>query len=205
MHIDLADMIRRRVSTALFDLGRDIDDAVVAGLAELATRAPSAYNMQNWRLVAVRSAEAKARLEAVAWGQDKVADAAVTFIVCGTLPRPADLPARLQPSIDAGFMPPGTPALWADAAAGAYEGNPVASRDEAIRSGTLAAAFMIIAAEAHGLASCPMIGFDADRLASEFGLGDDEIPAALVAVGYPAPGNWPQKPRRPVDQVLTQV
>lgn len=35
-------------------------------------------------------------------GQDKVVDAAVTFIICGTLPRPEDLPRSLQPSIDAG-------------------------------------------------------------------------------------------------------
>jgi nitroreductase len=28
------------------------------------------------------------------------------------------------------------------------------------------------------------------------------LPAMLVTVGYPAPGNWPQKPRRPVADVL---
>lgn len=48
-----------------------------------------------------------------------------------------------------------------------------------------------------------MVGFDADRLTREFGLGDDEIPVVLVAVGHAGTGNWPQKPRLPVSHVLT--
>ena len=30
----------------------------------------------------------------------------------------------------------------------------------------------------------------------------DEVPVMLVAVGRAAPGNWPQKPRRPLAEVL---
>jgi nitroreductase len=30
----------------------------------------------------------------------------------------------------------------------------------------------------------------------------DEVPVILVAVGHAAPGNWPQKPRRPLAEVL---
>jgi hypothetical protein len=29
-----------------------------------------------------------------------------------------------------------------------------------------------------------------------------EVPALLVAVGYPTEANWPQKPRRPISDVL---
>jgi nitroreductase len=47
-----------------------------------------------------------------------------------------------------------------------------------------------------------MIGFDAERVAAEFGLKPNEIPVLLVAVGRAAPGNWPQKPRRPLGEVL---
>ncbi len=61
---------------------------------------------------------------------------------------------------------------------------------------------MILAAEALGLASCPMGGFDAERVARAFGLKAEEILVLLVAIGRPLPGGWPQKPRRPLSEIL---
>ena len=71
-----------------------------------------------------------------------------------------------------------------------------------MRSATLGAATLMLAAEALGLASGPMVGFDPDGVARAFGLSRSEVPALLVAVGRAAPGNWPQKPRRPLAEVL---
>ena len=59
--------------------------STIGQLVQHATQAPSAYNAQNWRFIAVRSAAQKARLCEMAYGQPKVRDAAVTFIVCGNL------------------------------------------------------------------------------------------------------------------------
>ena len=64
---------------------------------------------------------------------------------------------------------------------------------------------LMLAAQGRGLASGPMIGFDADGVSRVFSLAATEIPAILVTVGYAAPGNWPQKPRRPISEVLAYV
>ena len=64
---------------------------------------------------------------------------------------------------------------------------------------------MIYAARALGLGSTPMIGFDAEAVAREFALAEDEVPVMLLSVGAALPGNWPQKPRRPVADVLEFV
>ncbi|MGB5798738.1 MAG: nitroreductase family protein, partial [Mesorhizobium sp.] len=61
---------------------------------------------------------------------------------------------------------------------------------------------LIHAAGALGLASGPMAGFDAEGVARAFGLRANDVPVLLVAVGRAAPGNWPQKPRRPLAEVL---
>jgi nitroreductase len=79
---------------------------------------------------------------------------------------------------------------------------PQRQRDEAVRTGTFGAAAMIYAALSLGLGSTPMIGFDADAVAREFALAEDEVPVMLLSVGALRPGNWPQKPRRPVADVL---
>jgi nitroreductase len=194
-------LIERRVSANCFDPGHTLPDAEIEALVRLATRAPTAYNLQNWRFIAVRTPEAKARLRHLAQGQAKVEQAAVTFIVCGVLPDHAEIPVRLSAFVDAGFMPAATAAGWQEGARAQYADARTA-RDEAVRSATLGAATLMYAAEALGCVSGPMVGFDAPGVAREFGLGPNEVPVMLLAVGRAAPGNWPQKPRRPLAQVL---
>lgn len=197
--------IEERRTTVLFDTVRDIADGQIGELVRLATRAPTAFNLQNWRFIAVRSPEAKARLRAVAWDQAKITEAPVTFIICGQLADEHTLPDRLTPAVEAGIMPAQMVDGWVAGAASLYADQPWRQRDEAVRSAAFGAATLFYAAHAMGLGSGPMIGFDPDGVSREFGLAADEIPVVLVSVGYGTPQNWPQKPRRPLSEVLTIV
>ncbi|MCG2842316.1 nitroreductase family protein [Sandaracinobacter sp. RS1-74] len=194
-------LIEQRVSANLFDASHVLTDAEIERLVHLATRAPTAYNLQNWRFIAVRTPESKARLRSVAQDQPKVSDAAVTFIICGVLPDHEILAERLRPSVEAGFMPAAMVVGWQEGARQQYA-DPRMARDEAVRSATFGAATLMHAAEAMGLASGPMVGFDAGGVARAFGLMPVEVPVLLLAVGRAAPGNWPQKPRRPLAEIL---
>lgn len=195
--------IEQRRTTVLFNPSRGLDDEQISELIRLATRAPTAFNLQNWRFIAVRTPEAKARLRKIAWGQEKITTAAVTFIVCGQLADHTAMPERLAPAVEAGIMPETMVPAWEAGAKSLYFEQPQRSRDEAVRTATFGAGTLIYAAHAMGLGSGPMIGFDAEEVAREFNLGPDEIPVMLVAVGYGTPLNWPQKPRRPLSQVLS--
>jgi nitroreductase len=197
--------IESRVSANLFDAEKALGGAHIEELTRLATRAPTAYNMQNWRFIVVTTPEAKARLQAAAYGQAKVAEAAVTYIVCGKLPSHTAMNERLRPSVEAGFMPAEMVGAWTQAVESTYGDNPEKQRDEAVRTATLGAAFLMFAAEAYGLATGPMVGFDPTAVARQFSLAADEIPVMLVAVGYAREGNWPQKPRLPVSRVLETI
>lgn len=197
--------IDARRTTNLFDPHTVMPASQIGDLVHYATRAPTSFNLQNWRFIAVHSMEAKTRLRKLAWDQAKVSEAAVTFIVCGQQTDGRVLPERLQASVDAGFMPAAMVPGWQGAANSLYEGQPQRQRDEAIRSATLGAATLMQAAQAMGLGSAPMIGFDAEAVAREFDLRDGEIPVLLVAVGAALPENWPQKPRRPLTEVVDVV
>jgi nitroreductase len=94
---------------------------------------------------------------------------------------------------------------WVKMAHDGHEGNPVRQRDEAVRSASMGAMTLMLAAEGMGLVSGPMIGFDPAGVAKEFNLSANDIPAMIIAVGYSAHGNWPQKPRLPVKDILTIV
>lgn len=205
MNHPVLDLIKRRVSTNRFDPSFELDDSTITELVSYASEAPSAYNLQNWRFIAVRSRARKRALMALAYDQEKVVEAAVTFIVCGVLEPHRGIRAAMQPFHDDGHIDDQILEDWVDEAVTTYRDNPTMQRDEAIRSASLAAMNLMIAAEAMGLASGPMIGFDATGVSMDFKLAATEIPVMLVAVGQAVSGNWPRKRRRPVAQVLAVV
>lgn len=198
----IKNLIESRVSTGRYDPARSLSDQQLTELVRLATRAPSAFNAQNWKFVAVRSAEAKARLKAASFGQQQVEDAAVTFIVCGTLGAHRSMPRALQPSVAAGIVPQSVADAWVAMATEAHQGNPQLQRDEAFRSASLAAMTLMLAAEGMGLSSGAMSGFDTDAVVEAFELDASEVPVMLVTIGYGLANNWPQKPRRPLQDVM---
>ncbi|WP_448044265.1 nitroreductase family protein [Bradyrhizobium liaoningense] len=199
------DAIEKRFSTNFYDPSFALPDSVLIELVRLATLAPTAFNFQNWRFIAVRTQEAKKKLWEASGRQPKVLEAAATFIICGQLPDHSVLVERLRPSVQAGFMPASTWTQWVQGADALYTGRPQMQRDEAVRSATLGAATLMFAAAAHNLATGAMVGFDPDAVAQVFGLGPNEVPVLLLTIGAPAPGNWPQKPRRPLREVLEFV
>ena len=61
---------------------------------------------------------------------------------------------------------------------------------------------LMLAAEAKGLASGPMIGFDVEGLRREFLIPERYVPVMLLPVGDAAEGNWSRKPRLTLHKVL---
>lgn len=205
MNNSLIDSILSRSTTTLYDPAAALSDEQISELLEIATTAPTSFNFQNWRFIAVRTPEAKAKLRKLAWDQPKITDAAVTLIVCGQLIDYRVLPERLAPAVEAGIMPSDMVEGWKGAARGLYDEQPQRQHDEAVRSGAIGATALMYAAHALGLGTTPMIGFDAEAVAHDFALADNEVPVMLVAVGKALPENWPRKPRRPLDEVLDFV
>ena len=199
------DCILSRTAAKYYDPAATMSDDQIRELVRIGTTAPTSFHLQNWRFIAVRTPEAKARLRPIAWDQPAITEAAVTFIIVGQLADSSVIPARLAPLVEAGIMPAKMVAEWENPARDLYMKHPQRQRDEAVRSGTFGAATMIYAARSLGLGSTPMIGFDAEAVHREFGLAANEVPVMLLSVGKERPGNWPQKPRLPVAEVLDIV
>jgi nitroreductase len=194
--------ILSRSAAKYYDSTAVLSDDQIRDFVRIGTSAPTSFHLQNWRFIAVRSPEAKARLLPIAWNQPAITEAAVTFIIVGQLADASTVPDRLAPVVEAGIMPVQMVPEWEAPARGLYDNHPQRQRDEAVRSATFGAAAIIYAARSLGLGSTPMIGFDAEAVHKEFGLAEDEIPVMLLTVGPERPGNWPQKPRLPVADVL---
>ncbi|WP_217628047.1 nitroreductase family protein [Nitrosospira sp. Nsp13] len=197
--------ILSRTAAKYYDPAATLSDDQIRELVRIGTTAPTSFHLQNWRFIAARTCEAKARLSPIAWNQPAITDAAVTFIVVGQLADSSVIPERLAPLVEAGVMPVTMVPEWEILARDLYMEYPQRQRDEAVRTGTFGAAAMIYAARSLGLGSTPMIGFNAEAVHREFGLAEDEVPVMLLSIGAERPGNWAQKPRRPVADVLDLV
>lgn len=196
------DAIRRRRSVSFFDKTRTIDQAKIEELVSLAAEAPTAFNMQNWRFIAVIEPEIKKQLRKLAWDQAKVEDASVTFIILGDVTGFKETAQVMDLSVKAGIIDQNVRDYIANAASQFYR-EPQIARDEAIRSGTFAAMNLMLAAESMGMASCPMIGFDAPKVSALLEIPENLIPVVMLPVGYETEGNWAKKVRRPISEILS--
>src|SRR5215467_11333148 len=89
--------ILSRTSAKYYDTAATLSDEHIRDLVRIGTSAPTSFHLQNWRFIAVRTPEAKARLRPIAWNQPAITEAAVTFIVCGQLADSSVIPRRLAP------------------------------------------------------------------------------------------------------------
>jgi nitroreductase len=102
------DAIENRRATNIYDSSRNIGDAQISEMVRLATRAPTAFHLQNWRFIAVKTPEGKVRLRKLAFDQPKVAGdgmdlhrwisgvEALTFNSAGLRRSPTNPRARLK-------------------------------------------------------------------------------------------------------------
>ena len=93
-----------RSATKYYDPEAVLTDEQITALVEIGTSAPTSFNFQNWRFVAVRSPEAKERLRPIAWNQAISYEAAVTFIIIGQLADASTVPAVFGPMVEAGYI-----------------------------------------------------------------------------------------------------
>ena len=72
-----------RRSVGHFDSAKDVSEEQLREVIETAILTPSAFNLQPWRIIAVRSEEEKEKLFNLSNKQPKIKDAPYTLIIVG--------------------------------------------------------------------------------------------------------------------------
>ena len=185
--MDLLEAIETRRAVKHFDPDHQLSDDEVNQFMSLALKAPTAFNIQNWRLVLVRDPELRKQIRQVAWDQAQVTDASLLVVLCADLKAWEKDPARYwkeAPKPVQEFMVPAIDQY--------YRGHDQVQRDEAMRSCGIAAQTLMLSARATGYDSCPMDGFDYDTVGKLINLPDDHVIAMFVAIGK---ATEPARPR----------
>lgn len=183
--MNTTDAIKSRRAVKHFDPAHVMPDKVEQDLLSLAMLAPTAFNIQNWRFVVVKDTDLRAQIRQAAWDQSQVTDASLFIIMCADLKAWENQPQRYwinAPKEVQDFMVPATDAYYRD--------KTQVQRDEALRSCGIAAQTLMIAAKGMGYDSCPMDGFDFDKVAELINLPDDHIVTMFVAIGKATKDAW---------------
>jgi nitroreductase len=154
-----------------------VPDEYLQAILQFTAQAPSGYNLQPWRFIVVREEKNRRRLQKAAANQPKVGEAPVVVIAFA-------VKGEWKNHMDGIFKE------------GVRRGSGKAEEVEKVEKN--ASAFlehfppavwlnlhtMMLVAEAYGLDTAPMEGFDAEAVKYEFGLPAAAEVVALLAIGF---------------------
>ena len=191
------DAIRARRAVKHYDASHRMSAEEASQILSLAILSPSAFNIQNWRFVVVDDPALRSKIREVSWDQSQVTDTSLFIVLCADLKAWEKEPARYwvnAPQEVQDFMLPAIDQY--------YRGHDQVQRDEAMRSCGIVAQTIMLAAKSLGYDSCPMDGFDYEKVGKLIQLPDDHVVAMFVAVGKGTKEPWPRPGQLGLDEVV---
>jgi len=183
--MNVSTAIKSRRAIKAFDPSHRISKDETEQLLSLALLSPTSFNIQNWRFLMVCDPELRRQIRAVAWDQAQVTDASLLIVLTADLKSWAKEPARYwrnAPQPVQEFILPAIKQF--------YNGHEQVQRDEAMRSCGIVAMALMLAAQEMGYASCPMVGFDFDKVGKLINLPVDHVVAMFVTIGNGVKDAW---------------
>jgi len=176
-------VLEARHSVRQYDPNVTIPKGELNEILRLAATAPSSWNLQHWRFLVVTDPAIKQKLLPIAYNQQQVVDAYATIIILGDLE--ADKTAALvyDAAVANGKVPQQVRDTLVGQVEAAYKNNPQLARDEAIRNSSYAAMQLMLVAKAKGYDTCPMGGYDRDKLIEALNIPSRYLPTLVLTLG----------------------
>lgn len=192
-------LISARRSVKDFTKNFSLGDKEVSELIESAMLAPTSFNIQHWRFVRITDRSIRSQIREAAWDQAQVTDASELFVITADINAWKKQPERYWVNTDKEKQ-----AFIVNLLTDFYHERDWIQRDEAIRSGSLAAQNLMLSAKSMGYDACPMIGFDQDKVAQIIQLPKDHLIVMMVAVGKAEKMAWPRGGQLAMHEVLIE-
>ena len=195
--MNIKEAIVNRRSVKHFDPEYVMSEADIEELMSHVILSPTAFNIQHWRFVRVVDAEKRQQIKTASWEQAQITDASLLLVLCADLNAWEKRPERYwreAPQEVQDFLLP--------AIADYYTNHHQAQRDECLRSASIAAMSIMLMAKEMGYDSCPMDGFDFDKVARIINLPHDHIITMMVVVGKKKEDARPRSGQLPLDEVF---
>lgn len=203
--MELKNIYEERRSVNFFDTNKELSEAKLKEIIDLAVLAPSAFNLQPWRIIAVKSKQGKEKLFNLANQQPKVKEAPYSLIMVGDKKAFRD-ENRVWADIEAAAGKEGMEG-YRDAARFLYGTTPERGLKFAESNTGLLAMSIMYAAKGLGVDSHAMSGIDFDGIKEKFNLKEDEEVVMVITMGYHKIEKelYPRSPRKGFDEIVEIV
>ncbi len=163
---DFFETVRHRHSIRRYQADMPVEREKLHAILETASAAPSAGDLQAYKIIVVSNAEKRAALAKAAYGQGFIADAPICLVFCSDPERSAS--------------------EYGERGRALY----------AVQDTTIAAAYTQLAIVAAGMGSTWVGHFDEAEIRKILGLEAQLTPIAMLSLGYPAELPEPTPRRR---------
>jgi nitroreductase len=197
--MQVKEAVHQRRSIKHFDPHHIMAKEEIDELLSDAVLSPTAFNIQNWRFVVVTDKALRQKIRAVSWGQAQVEEASLLIVLVADLMAWNKEPSRYWKDAPKPVQDYLVPAIHQY-----YDGKPQVQRDEAMRSCGMAAMNLMLTAKSMGYDTCPMDGFDFDKVSELLNLPSDHTPVMFVCVGKGIKEAMPRGGQLPLDEVVIQ-
>ncbi|MFK5882248.1 MAG: NAD(P)H-dependent oxidoreductase [Sulfurospirillum sp.] len=196
-----------RHACKLFDENKKIEDEDIRYILEAGRLSPSSFGMEGWRFLVITNDELKQKLREVCWNQPQITTCSHLVVVLAAL-----YPLKIESGIpQKRFQRRDLPQEMIDGYIGVYENYIQAIGDDknifawSARQTYIAVANMMSAAAAIGIDSCPIEGFEKNRVDEILKLDTKEFQTSLMLpFGYRVKPQ-PQKTRLSFDEIVEYI
>lgn len=194
------DTIFARRAVKQFDSTHQMTAEEERQLLEATIQAPTSFNIQHWRFVVLRDPALRREIrEAHGNDQAQMTDASLLVLFTADLKAWQKAPERYWAN-----APTEVAELLVNWMGPFHEGRDWLQRDEAQRSIGMAMQTMMLAALDMGYQSCPMIGFDIDKVAELVKLPADHVMGPMVAIGKGTKAPWPKPGQLTLESLVVE-
>lgn len=168
--MDFFDVLERRASVRAF-LSKEVEKEKLERILQAANSAPSAGNLQAYRIIVVKDSAQKKALAEAAFGQGFIAEAPIVLVFFADAKRSAS--------------------RYAERGKNLYS----------IQDATIACSYVQLSATALGIASVWVGAFDEENVAQTLGMDSSLRPVAILPLGYAAEKSFRTSKRKMEDSV----
>ena len=196
--MNTTEAVYKRRAVKHFDATHTFTEDEERKLLEATIQAPTSFNIQHWRFIIFRDTELRARIRKE-FGNDQAQMTDASLLILFT----ADVKAwQKKPERYWVNAPKEVSDLLVNWMGPFHEGREWLQRDEAQRSIGMALQTLMLVAEDMGYQSCPMIGFDIEKVAEIVNLPEDYIMGPMVAIGKGIKETWPKPGQLSLDEIV---
>lgn len=198
--MDTIEAIYARRSIKQYDPNYKMPPEDEKKILEAALQAPTSFNIQHWRFVIVRDPGLRKKIrEEFGNNQAQMTDASLLIIMTADT-----LAWKKEPSRYWENAPQDVADLLVNWMGPFHEGREWLQRDEAQRSIGMAMQTIMLAAKSLDYDSCPMIGFDIEKVAELIHLPADHVMGPMIAIGKGTKAAWPKPGQLPLSEVVIE-